>query len=429
MALVFRGRDRTNGDAVALKIIRPQLTGDPHALALFRREAEVSAKLTHRNIVRVRDVVPLAHDGCAMVMDFIAGTSLKQHLRSRGALAFDRAIAVLADVASALEYAHFAGLVHRDVKPENIFLEQRSGRALVADFGIAHAIGVPITDPSDSTHGTPSYMSPEHIDGRPMDGRSDIYSLGCVAFELLTGSPPWAGLTVGEILERQRNQRIPPIHTSRQDIPAWLEEVVARAVAKRPEDRWPDMKAFAAALTRSAASSAPPVPSGQVIGTTLPLQTVGGIAVAVIGAVVLFVSGMGDSADPAESPTVGATVIDPRVPLQGGQSELLANQAEPAVPAAEMAPLPPGPAAAYPDSSMAPLTYDGDGDAESALRSARRAQQLDENEGTDTRFQYINMLETFSQQSNVSPQIRSALARKASELRIQCQAMPGAICG
>ncbi|MBM3842946.1 MAG: hypothetical protein FJ397_06730 [Verrucomicrobia bacterium] len=301
MALVFKARDRATGETVAMKIIRPQLLSDDHARELFDREAKVTARLTHRNIVRVREVLPLAHGGQAIVMDFLSGVSLKHQLKSKGPLPFDRAVEILVDVAAALQYTHFGGLVHRDVKPENIFLDGKTGRALLTDFGIACSIGVPPSDPQDSTHGTPSYMSPEHIEGRPLHERSDIYSLGCVAYELLTGVPPWAGMTVGEVLERQRKDRIPPVHEIRRDIPALLEGVIARAVAKDPAERIPDAKAFAEALAPLAhASSA--IARGMV-----PRQLIG-VGVSVIGAVVLFLAGRSEGRSGTAAITVPVPV-------------------------------------------------------------------------------------------------------------------------
>lgn len=341
MALVYRARDTVTDDIVALKIIRPQLALDPGTVALFKREAEFSLKLTHRNIVRVRDWVPLVHGG-AMVMDFVHGTLLKQQLRTHGAMPFARAIAILTDVASALEYAHFGGLLHRDIKPENIFIEQRTGRALLADFGIAQPAGVAVTD-EDSTHGTPSYMSPEHIDGRPMDGRSDLYSLGCVAYEMLTGAPPWAGLTIGEILERQRRDRVPPIHDVRRDIPAWLEGVVARAVAKDPADRWADVKSFSAALNGSGASVAQAQPA-------IPTQTLLGILFTIVGVLAILL--VTDRA-----PEVG-TDIDARRPTFVDTSERIQRDVRlpsrsPGSPSGGASSSPPAPAPIYPDDAVA----------------------------------------------------------------------------
>lgn len=393
MALVFKARDRATGETVAMKIIRPQLLSDDHARELFDREAKVTAQLTHRNIVRVREVLPLAHGGQAIVMDFLSGVSLKHQLKSKGPLPFDRAKEILVDVAAALQYTHFGGLVHRDVKPENIFLDGKTGRALLTDFGIACSIGVPPSDPQDSTHGTPSYMSPEHIEGRPLDERSDIYSLGCVAYELLTGVPPWAGMTVGEVLERQRKDRIPPVHLIRSDIPAWLEGVIARAVAKDPAERIPDAKAFAEALAPLAHA-----PSAVARGM-VPRQLIG-VGVSVIGAVVLFLAGRSDGSASSTRPAAMPSETFVQENLLPGAARQ--TSAEPAT----LAPTPELPSPPRDDAVARDLVD--------------RAVALD---GQPEGFSLILQLERYARSDLVSREVRSRARAQAAKFRQQCASL------
>jgi serine/threonine protein kinase len=245
-------------------------------------------------------------------------------------------------------------------------------------------------------------MSPEHVEGGAMDGRGDIYSLGCVAYEILTGQPPWVGLSLGDILERQRRERLPPIHASRSDIPAWLEDVVARAIAKRPEDRWPDMKAFAAALGQRSPSATPTAGRGGA-------RILFGVGVSLIGATTLFLAGRSNGAATASAVTTrlpsGPTQVDPR---------LLADQ-----PSVASDPTETGgsnePTTELPARAAAPQSpiYD-DTEALRLLDSAVSAQ------GTPDGFRLIPPLNALSRLETVSPPIRGKLQSLANSIRRQC---------
>ncbi|GLC27734.1 protein kinase domain-containing protein [Roseisolibacter agri] len=255
-AVVYRARDRRLGREVALKVVRvpPALAGgtdDP--LARLAREARTIAALEHPHIVRVHAVREL-RDGLALEMPCVRGRTLKQLLADEGPLDAARATAILHDVATALGFAHAHGIVHRDVKPENIFVEEDTGRALLADFGVARSLETDVRlTQTGVTMGTPAYMSPEQIDGHGIDGRSDLYSLGLVGWEMLTGRRPWEGEGLFGVLQRQKRDELPPVETLRPDdapaVPPALLYVIERMLQKAPSARWADAGAVAAQLT------------------------------------------------------------------------------------------------------------------------------------------------------------------------------------
>lgn len=250
MATVYLARDLKHGRLVALKVLRPEVAATL-GLERFLREIQVAAGLTHPHILSLHDSGE-AEGLLYYVMPFIAGESLRDRLSREQRLEVEDALGIAREVADALDYAHHQGVVHRDIKPENILLG--SGHALVADFGIARAI-----DAAGGTHstltqsgsvvGTPTYMSPEQVTGDPMlDARSDVYSLGCVLFEMLTGSPPFAGSTAQAILVRRLSENAPSLRSLRPAVPAAVEAAVARALAREPADRFPSAGALSAAL-------------------------------------------------------------------------------------------------------------------------------------------------------------------------------------
>jgi hypothetical protein len=256
-AVVYRARDRRLGREVALKVVRvpPALGGGgDEPIARLAREARTIARLEHPHIVRVHAVREL-RDGLALEMPCINGRTLKQLLAEEGPLDAARATAILRDVAAALAFAHAHGVVHRDVKPENIFVETDTGRALLADFGVARSseVDTRLTQ-TGVTLGTPAYMSPEQIDGHGVDGRSDLYSLGLVGWEMLTGRRPWEGEGLFAVLQRQKHDELPPIEVVRPAgapaVPAQLLYIVERMLQKAPSARWAGADAVASQLTR-----------------------------------------------------------------------------------------------------------------------------------------------------------------------------------
>src|SRR6266849_4944585 len=251
MAVVFLAKDLKHGRAVAIKVLRPEL-----AMALgakrFLGEIETVAALAHPHIL------PLYDSGEAAgflyyVMPFVEGESLRDRLRRERQLPLDDALQIAREVAGALSYAHSHGLVHRDIKPENILLE--AGQAVVSDFGIARAISAAGGERLTQTGlavGTPAYMSPEQAMGETLvDGRTDVYGLGCVLYEMLAGQPPYTGPTPQAIIARCLTQPLPPLRPLRETIPAAVEQAIARALARVPADRFATAAQFAEALAES----------------------------------------------------------------------------------------------------------------------------------------------------------------------------------
>ncbi len=208
-SVVYLLRDHALDRDVAMKVIRATFAGDDEAIARLQREAHLVAQLAHPNIVKLYGTHRLTDGSFALFMEHVPGRNLKEILRAEGAFSVQRAMRVLTDVASALAYAHRRRIVHRDVKPENIYIDEEVGAARLADFGVARPWDqdARLTLPGASL-GTPAYMSPEQIDGMEVDGRSDVYSLGLVGYELLLGSHPWEGENVFTIIYRQKNDHL-----------------------------------------------------------------------------------------------------------------------------------------------------------------------------------------------------------------------------
>ncbi|MEX2153864.1 MAG: serine/threonine-protein kinase [Gemmatimonadaceae bacterium] len=253
MAVVFLAEDIKHGRRVALKILRPELTSDI-GNARFLHEIAIVAQLTHPHILPLHDSGEAA-DLLYYVMPYMEGESLRDRLSREGRIALDEALRLTREVADALSYAHAHDVVHRDIKPENILLQ--SGHAVVSDFGIARAMsaagGEDLAEAAIAL-GTPGYMSPEQIRGdAKMDGRSDVYSLGCVLHEMLRGAPPFSGDSTAVIMDEHLHGKAPEI----PGVPVAVARVVRRAMAKEPAERWATAADFAEALGSAAASASP----------------------------------------------------------------------------------------------------------------------------------------------------------------------------
>jgi serine/threonine-protein kinase len=252
MAIVYRARDARLKRGVAVKLLPPDLAFRADIRSRFLREAETAARLSHPNIVPIYAVDE--RDGLVyFVMALVQGGSVGDRLRKYGALSVAESRRILREVADALAYAHASGVVHRDIKPDNVLLDAESGRAMVTDFGIARAA----SDDGDSPRltatgaalGTPAYMSPEQCAGdREIDGRSDLYSVGIVAYQMLAGDPPFAGGNTPSIMMRQVTERPVPLRQRRPDVPDDLERIVMRLLEKDPANRFPNGQALVAAL-------------------------------------------------------------------------------------------------------------------------------------------------------------------------------------
>jgi serine/threonine-protein kinase len=252
MATVYLAHDLRHDRPVALKVLRPELAASlgPER---FLREIKTAARLHHPHILPVHDSGEAA-GRLWYTMPFVEGESLRQRLAREGQLPLDRALRIATEVLSALGYAHARGVVHRDIKPENILLE--GDEAVVADFGVARAINAAGDERLTETGlalGTPAYMSPEQAAAsKELDGRSDLYALGCVLYEMLAGQPPFVGSTAQQLLARHAIDPVPPIRTVRHTVPESVEQSVMRALAKVPADRFPTAASFAQALTATA---------------------------------------------------------------------------------------------------------------------------------------------------------------------------------
>lgn len=240
-AIVYLARDRSLLRDVAIKVVRPRFVGSAdEAITRLEREARTVARLQHPGIVTVHAVRRLGDGGLALVMQLVPGRTLKQTIQDDGPFSAERAERVLRDIAEALAFAHAHGVVHRDVKPENVFLDATSGRALLSDFGIAHSDDFDSRLTMDGAAiGTPAYMAPEQIDGAPANARSDLYSLGLVGWEMLTGERPWDGDALYHVIYKQKHEQLPAIDALRPgQVPPRLQYIVERMLQKKPAARW-----------------------------------------------------------------------------------------------------------------------------------------------------------------------------------------------
>jgi len=248
MATVYLAQDLKHHRPVAIKVLKREI-----ACALgperFLREIEIAARLNHPHILTLHDSGD-ADGFLYFVMPYVEGESLRQRLVREKQLSLEDALQITGEVASALSYAHSHDVVHRDIKPENILLS--GGEAVVADFGIARALTAAGGDNLTTIGlavGTPTYMSPEQAAGvAQLDGRSDIYSLGCVLYEMLAGRPPFLGATAQEVMARHTLDPVPPLHPARATVSGAVEQAIVKSLAKQPAERFAAAVQFADAL-------------------------------------------------------------------------------------------------------------------------------------------------------------------------------------
>jgi len=290
MGIVYRARDRRLKRTVAIKVLPPELAFRSEIRSRFLREAETAAQLSHPNIVPIY-TVDEQEQLVFFVMAYVAGDNLAKRLHERGVLTIDETRRVLRDVADALAYAHERGVVHRDIKPDNILLDASTGRPLVTDFGIARAMdstGDSRLTATGMAIGTPAYMSPEQAAGeREIDGRSDLYSLGILGYQMLTGEPPFTASSTPAMLVKHISERPVPVEQRRADVPTDLGRCIMMLLEKEPANRFPNATALVAALdTRSApaprvAAPSSPAPSRAAAASTAsPSASVGASAFA-----------------------------------------------------------------------------------------------------------------------------------------------------
>src|SRR5215468_1265427 len=236
MGSVYRARDRELDRSVAIKVIRPELAEQSDILRRFKQELILARQVTHKNVIRIFD---LGEDAGIkfITMEYVEGQSLKSMMDERGKLSYEESAGIIQQVCLALEAAHAEGVVHRDLKPQNIMVDKQ-GKVLVMDFGIARSAGVAGMTMTGALVGTPEYMSPEQVRGDHVDARSDLFSLGIIYYELLTGKKPYSGGTAESVMFRRTVERArPPLEMDPQ-MPRFLSEIVAKCLEKDVADRY-----------------------------------------------------------------------------------------------------------------------------------------------------------------------------------------------
>ncbi|HEY7634888.1 MAG TPA: serine/threonine-protein kinase [Gemmatimonadales bacterium] len=281
MGVVVLAQDVELGRAVAIKVLPPEYGQIPEWRDRFLLETRTTAGFSHPHIVPVFSVEQRGNYLC-YVMSYIEGETLTARVSRAGPLPAADAARLMRETAWALGYAHARGVIHRDVKPDNILLERATGRALIADFGIARSSSSPGLTAQGVQLGTPHYMSPEQAAGEPLDGRSDLYSLGAVAFFALTGQPPFDGRNVRELLSKHLTQPAPSVGSLRPDVPAALTAIVDRCLAKERESRYESGEALVKAVDDAGVNRPQVAPAirafwaeAETVTVLLPLFVVG----------------------------------------------------------------------------------------------------------------------------------------------------------
>ncbi|MBC7843315.1 MAG: serine/threonine protein kinase [Gemmatimonadaceae bacterium] len=290
MGTVYLARDRRLDRPVALKVLPAEYAADPDLRERFLRETRMAAGFSHPNIVPVFAIED-TEDVLAFAMGFVEGESLASRVTVNGPMQQRDAVRLLQDVGYALAYAHGRGVVHRDIKPDNIMIERATGRALVMDFGIARAI-TPVSDKPGLTRvgevvGTPEYMSPEQAAGDAVDGRADLYSLGLVAWFAMAGRTAVTGESTQRILVKQLTEAIPSLSSVRADLPASLAEVVDTCCNKEADDRYATAEALVEALEATQLAT-PDVP----VAVRLLAPDLTAVAMRTLAAILMIAYGM-----------------------------------------------------------------------------------------------------------------------------------------
>jgi len=263
MGSVYLARDIQLGRPVAIKILKPELSGSEEQRERFRREAQITARLSHPNIVPLYEHGETAGGIIYFVMGYVDGESLAARVRRLGRLWPNETRRLLGELAGALDYSHRQGVVHCDLKLANVLIESATGRAMLADFGLAQVVDTPagagaVDDASEAAEaglafGTPHYMAPEQAAGEhTVSARTDLYALGVVAYEMLSGRPPFDGRSFREIAAQHVTQEPPPLADRAPQASPEVVEVIARCLAKDPAERWPSGRAFRDALEATA---------------------------------------------------------------------------------------------------------------------------------------------------------------------------------
>jgi eukaryotic-like serine/threonine-protein kinase len=259
MSYVYRAQDVETGNLLAVKILLPRLSRDPASIERLRREATIAMRLNHPNVCPILRLGETPDRLIYLVMPYLDGEPLSEHESRRGPFPVSEGIPLLIQMCHGLQHAHELQIIHRDLKPENVMLVPEDGsrdsspyRAVVMDFGLAkeRRAGPEVVKLTATgiVLGTPEFMSPEQIRGKPLDGRSDVYALGVLAYELFTGALPFAGKTSQEMMVARLRAPAIPLRQKREDLPAKLEAVIAKALVLDPAGRYGSMGELAHAL-------------------------------------------------------------------------------------------------------------------------------------------------------------------------------------
>ena len=257
MGAVYRAKERETGRSVALKFLHEQHSADPGFVARFREEARSAARIQHPNVVQVLDYGRW-DDKYFIAMEFVEGVSLREYLKEKGQLSVNEAIELMLQTAAAVEAAHQQGVVHGDLKPENVLVRD-DGTIRVVDFGLARAVAPGAVTRSAAALATAQYIAPEVVQGKSPSPASDVYALGVVFYELLTGKPPFSAYNAISVAMQHMNQKPEPPSQVRSDIPQSVEAVILKALAKRPEQRYATASELRDALHAAQKAAVSPV--------------------------------------------------------------------------------------------------------------------------------------------------------------------------
>jgi len=357
--IVFAARDLTLDRDVAIKALRPELVTFPALVERFKREARAAARLRHPNIIPIY-LVGGTESVAYIVMPRIQGESLKVVLQSGARLSIEEAQRILTEAGRALAVAHQAGIIHRDVKPENILLEGPQRHVYLTDFGIAKAIGSEDEGltATGMVVGTPSYMSPEQAGGQPhLDHRADIYSLGVVGFQMLTGQLPFVADGLNDLIFQQITKEAPAVETLRPDVPEFLAAAIERCLRRDPTERWETAEELARAVTdETYVGSRPRRPIRPGRRVALALTGVGIAALATFLAVRGYESGATSAVveDSAAAPSATTMAVEDTAALAASQSDTATVVARDA--AGPQEPSSPGPSTAVVPPPTVPAT-------------------------------------------------------------------------
>src|ERR1700687_4705518 len=287
MGAVYKARDLELDRLVALKLIRPDLASHPEILRRFKQELILAREVTHRNVILIFDLGQ-AQGIKFITMEYVEGRDLRSLIHEKGKMAPEEAVPILLQIAAALDAAHHAGVVHRDLKPQNI-MSDKDGRVYVMDFGIARSLETPGMTQTGALMGTPEYMSPEQAKGEKVDARSDLFALGIIFYEMLTGNSPFKAETAMATMFKRTKERATPLAQLNVGVPGRLSDIVSKCLEIEPEHRYQsaraimdDLEAWRAGVSRGAI-----IPATRRLKYAPPYQKwlAAGIAVVILGAV------------------------------------------------------------------------------------------------------------------------------------------------